>query len=96
MRARVFPTFLLLLSCSTMNRVSDKIEDSHRALYKQKALFVYEVRLRKVYLVNPTQTRCYYLQGREFAKKWAPGDTMIIDQHLDDFYQLKFLKKCNL
>jgi hypothetical protein len=85
---------ILLTSCSSIRNASLQIEESHNALYMQKALVVYAREDKKVWLTNPTHTRCYYLKGKQFAQKWEPGDTLIIDQNLDDFYRLKFSKQC--
>ena len=91
--------FILILllfcsSCTAIRKVTYKIEGSHNALYKQKALLVYAVRDNKVWLTNPTHTHCYVLKGKQYAVKWEPGDTMIIDNNLDDFYRLRFTRKC--
>jgi hypothetical protein len=94
--ARFIPLVLLLnLACTPLQRATYKAEESHYALYKQKALIVYDVKSKRVLLMNPTQSRCYYLKGAAYAKKWQTGDTMVIDQHLTDFYDLRFAKKCN-
>ena len=77
-----------------MHKLSYKIEGSHDALYKQKALIVYAVEENRVLFTNPTGTRCYYLKGMQYVEKWEQGDTLIIDDNLEDFYSLKFSKKC--
>jgi len=82
-------------SCTALQETSYKIEEAHYALYKQKALFVYAVDTHKVMLTNPTCSRCYFLKGKQFIQKWAPGDTFIIENNLEDFYSLKFAKECN-
>jgi hypothetical protein len=83
-----------LLSCNGIRNITARIEEPHQALYTQKALFVYHVDDKKVYLTNPTFTRCYFLKGKQYIEKWAQGDTMIIEQNLEDFYRLKFDKPC--
>jgi hypothetical protein len=88
-------SFLMLTACMPIQKASFRIEEEHNALYKQKALIVYSVRFNKVWLENPTGTRCYYLKGRQYSKKWGDGDTMIIDDHLTDFYNLKFSRNCD-
>jgi len=85
---------LLFGSCTPIRKASYKIEESHYALYKQKALLVYAVKYKKVLLTNPACTRCYFLKGKQYTKKWKPGDTLIIDNNLEAFYVLKFAKKC--
>jgi hypothetical protein len=92
----VIVIMLLFVSCGTFLRMSNKIEESHYALYKQKALLVYAVKHNKVLLTNPTNSRCYFLKGKQYITKWAPGDTLIIENNLEDFYSLKFSRKCNL
>ena len=77
-----------------MRGFPDKIEEEHNSLYKQKALIVTKVDSKKVYFANPTHTRCYFLRGREFALQWEPGDTFMIDSHLDEFFKLHYVKKC--
>ncbi len=77
-----------------MHKLTYKIEDSHDALYKQKALVVYAVEENRVLFTNPTGTRCYFLKGKQYVEKWEQGDTLIIDDNLEDFYSLKFLKNC--
>jgi hypothetical protein len=88
--------FLSFTSCTVLQKTSYQIEESHYALYKQKALLVYAVKHNKVLLTTPTNSRCYFLQGKHYIRKWAPGDTMIIENNLEDFYSLKFSRKCNL
>jgi hypothetical protein len=82
-------------SCTAVNKAAYKIEGTHNALYKQKVLFVYAVEDNKVLFVNPTGTRCYFLKGKQYIYKWAPGDTLIIDKDLESFYNLRFAKNCN-
>ncbi|MBN1789126.1 MAG: hypothetical protein JW830_01430 [Bacteroidales bacterium] len=84
----------LLASCTAMHKLSYKIEGSHNALYMQKALVVYAVEENRVLFTNPTGTRCYFLKGMQYVEKWEQGDTLIIDDNLEEFYSLKFLKKC--
>lgn len=86
----------ILVSCNSLSRVTDRIEETHYALYQQKALFVTTIENNRVWFVNPTYTRCYYLKGKSYIEKWAPGDTMIIENNLDDFYRLKYEKNCSL
>ncbi|MBN2480978.1 MAG: hypothetical protein JXB19_04500 [Bacteroidales bacterium] len=88
--------FFFMLSCGSVSRVADRIEETHYALYQQKALIVYAVQKRKVWFKNPTNTRCYYLRGKPYAQKWSTGDTMIIEENLEDFYDLKFMKNCDV
>lgn len=85
---------MLLASCTGIREVSSKIEESHNALYTQKALLVYAVKDNKVWLTNPAQTHCYFLRGKQYTLKWEPGDTLIIDHNLEDFYHLKFAGEC--
>jgi|WetSurSiteA1Bulk_404760.scaffolds.fasta_scaffold01390_4 hypothetical protein len=85
---------LLLASCNVIKKASYRSEESHNALYKQKALMVYAEKNNRVFLTNPTRTRCYFLQGKRYLDKWEPGDTMMIDENLDDFYNLKFARVC--
>jgi hypothetical protein len=89
-----FLILLLFASCTAMRKVTYKIEGSHNALYKQKALVVYAVETNRVLLTNPTHTRCYFLKGKKYLGKWKQGDTLIIDNNLEDFYDLKFTRKC--
>lgn len=77
-----------------MHKLSYKIEGSHDALYKQKALIVYAVEENKVLFINPAGTRCYFLKGKRYTDKWETGDTLIIDENLEDFYSLRFLRNC--
>jgi|GEM_PF-3080466 len=85
---------LLLSSCAAIRKASSQIEESHNALYNQKALMVYAVESDKVFFTNPAGTRCYFLKGKQYTEKWEPGDTMIIENNLDDFYNLKFFRNC--
>jgi hypothetical protein len=87
----ILVSIFLLASCANVNNLSDKIEESHYALYNQKVLFVYMVESKKVILTNPARTRYYSLNGRHYTKKWAPDDTFNINNNLEDFYDLKFL-----
>jgi hypothetical protein len=87
--------FLSFTSCTLLQKTTYQIEESHYALYKQKALMVYAVKSNKVMLTNPTNSRCYFLKGKQYITKWAPGDTLIIENNLEDFYCLKFSKKCH-
>jgi hypothetical protein len=87
--------FLLFGACAPIRKTTHKIEEQHNALYKQKALLVYAVESSKVLLTNPPCTHCYFLKGKQYAEKWQPGDTLIIDNNLEDFYSLKFARKCN-
>jgi hypothetical protein len=91
----LLPACLLLISCNGIRRITVRIEEQHNALYAQKALFVYNVEARKVYFTNPTYTRCYFLKGKRHAAKWAQGDTMIIEDNLEEFYSLKFDRNCD-
>lgn len=84
---------IFLTSCSTIRNFSDKVEEEHDALYKQKALFVTAVGPKKVWFTNPANTRYYYLTGRQHTIKWAPGDTFLLDSNLEDLNRLKFAKK---
>jgi KaiC/GvpD/RAD55 family RecA-like ATPase len=88
----ILPVLFLFSSCITVNKLSDKLEETHYALYKQKVLFVCSVDSRKVTLINPTHTRYYILRGKRFTERWAPGDTFVIVNNLEDFYDLKFAK----
>jgi hypothetical protein len=91
---RIFPAFLLFLtSCSAIHETSDRIEASHYALYKQKVLLVHSVKANKVIFTNASNTRFYFLKGKQYAGKWAPGDTFFIDNNLEDFYKLKYVGK---
>jgi hypothetical protein len=89
-----FILFLVVFSCSSLQKTTYRIEESHYALYRQKALIVYRVKYNRVYFTNPTNSRCYFLKGRKVALKWQTGDTMIIDSNLIDFYNLRFTGKC--
>jgi hypothetical protein len=92
---RILPILVLVLvSCTPIHKVTYKAEEAHYALYKQKALLVYDVKYNKVLLANLTTTRCYYLRGKQYVQKWHTGDTMVIDNNLTDFYSLKFARKC--
>jgi hypothetical protein len=93
---RIAVTFFLLASCGIVRNFTSRIEESHNALYIQKALFVYAVDSHRVYFTNPTHTRCYFLKGREYTKRWVPGDTMIIENNLEDFYKLKYARQCDM
>jgi ribosomal protein S27AE len=90
-RALIILLFLAA-SCTPIQKATFKAEESHYALYRQKALIVYEVTGNKVLLTNPSCTRCYFLKGRDHAEKWGAGDTMMIDSNLVDFYSLHFSK----
>lgn len=92
--AVVILIILAITSCTVIRRASYKVEEEHYALYKQKALLVYEVTSNRVLLSNPSLTRCYLLKGKQYARKWHTGDTMIIDSNLTDFYHLKFARQC--
>jgi hypothetical protein len=85
---------VLLASCTAMRKLTYKIEGSHNALYTQKALIVYAVEENRVMFINPTGTRCYCLKGKQYVEEWEQGDTLIIDDNLEEFYKLKFLKNC--
>ncbi|MBN2812427.1 MAG: hypothetical protein JXQ80_00050 [Bacteroidales bacterium] len=100
-RPHVHPRFTIatvivmaITSCTAIQRASYKAEEEHYALYKQKALLVYEVTSSRVLLSNPSLTRCYLLKGKKYTQKWHRGDTMIIDSNLTDFYNLKFARHC--
>jgi hypothetical protein len=84
---------VILYSCGTIHHVSDKIEEPHYALYRQKVLLVHSVKAHKVYFINPQGTRYYYLKGRRYSEQWAPGDTFFIDSNLASFYNLRFIDK---
>jgi hypothetical protein len=86
----LIPCLLILASCSAINETSDKIEESHYALYKQKVLLVHSVKAKKVIFTNPAHTRYYYLKGKQYAGKWAPGDTFVIENNLEEFYRIKY------
>jgi hypothetical protein len=86
---------LMAFSCNSLLRTTSKIEESHYALYQQKALVVTRVAGNKVWLVNFTQTRCYFLKGKQYSRKWDTGDTLIIDDNLKDFYHIRFTRNCN-
>ncbi len=89
----LIPCLLLLASCSAIHETSDKIEESHYALYKQKVLMVHSVKAKKVIFTNPANTRYYFLKGKQYAGRWAPGDTFVIENNLEDFYKLKYEQK---
>lgn len=89
----LFPCLLLLASCSAIHNTSDKIEESHYALYKQRVLIVHSLKANKVIFTNPANTRSYFLKGKQYAGKWAPGDTFVIENNLEDFYKLKYFGK---
>ena len=89
----LIPFLLLLASCSAIYKTSDKIEESHYALYKQKVLMVHSVKSKKVIFTNPANTRYYFLKGKQYAGRWAPGDTFVIENNLEDFYKLKYEQK---
>lgn len=83
----------LLASCSAIHETSDKIEESHYALYKQQVLMVHSLKADKVIFSNPANTRFYFLKGKQYEGKWAPGDTFVIENNLEDFYKLKYVRK---
>jgi hypothetical protein len=88
---RIFiPCLLFLASCSAIQETSDKLEESHYALYKQQVLLVHSLRAKKVIFTNPANTRFYFLKGKQYTGKWAPGDTFVIEENLEDFYKLKY------
>jgi hypothetical protein len=89
----LFPCLLFLASCSAIHKTSDKIEESHYALYKQKVLMVHSVRAKNVIFTNPANTRYYFLKGTQYIGRWAPGDTFVIEDNLADFYKLKYEHK---
>ena len=89
----IVPLLIIFASCSMVHNFPDKIEEEHNSLYKQKALIVMKVDSRKVYFTNPTGTKCYFLSGREYTSQWEPGDTFVIDNHLNEFYKLHYAKK---
>ncbi|MBN1158119.1 MAG: hypothetical protein JXA61_01960 [Bacteroidales bacterium] len=89
-RALAVVFFFIMISCGSISRMADRIEESHYALYQQKALIVHAVQNRKVWFTNPAYTRYYYLKGKQYTEKWSPGDTMIIEDNLEDFYRLKY------
>lgn len=86
---------LIIISCNPVRKATMLLEEEHNALYIQKALIVYGEKRNRVLLTNPTHTRCYVLKGRYYTGKWEPGDTMIINEHLEDFYKLQFAGKCH-
>ena len=89
----LIPIFLILASCSAIHETSDKIEESHYALYKQRVLMVYSIKASKVIFTNPSNTRYYFLKGKQYSHRWAAGDIFYIDDNLEDFYKLKYVKK---
>ncbi|MBN1142771.1 MAG: hypothetical protein JXA72_00035 [Bacteroidales bacterium] len=93
-RILAFGMILILTSCSSVRKATSLMEEEHNALYIQKALIVYDEKRNRVMLTNPTCTRCYILKGNYYTGKWQPGDTMVINDHLEDFYQLRFAGKC--
>jgi hypothetical protein len=93
MKHLVISLYLIFFSCRTIQHVSDKIEEPHYALYRQKVLLVQSVKTNKVYFSNPQGTRYYYLKGRRYTEQWAPGDTFVIDSNLVSFYNLRFVDK---
>ncbi len=96
MRILVCGMLLVLMSCNPLRKATYLVEEEHNALYMQKALIVYGEKRNRVMLTNPTNTRCYELRGKYYTGKWQCGDTMIINDHLEDFYKLRFALKCNL
>lgn len=92
MQKFILALLFLFTSCNSLRKVTAKAEEEHNALYKQKALIVYDIKKNKVLLTTPTCTRCYFLKGSSFVGKWSEGDTMIIDNNLADFYNLHFSK----
>jgi len=86
---------ILTASCNSLSRVTNNIEASHYALYQQEVLFVVAVEDKKVWLVNPPNTRCYYLKGKAYAEKWAVGDTLFIEDNPEDLSRLKQGKDCS-
>lgn len=90
---RITIIFLFFLAaCNPIRKATYKVEEEHNALYKQKALIVYKLRYNKVLFTNPTCTRCYFLKGKQFVQKWDIGDTLVIDNNMEDFYNLRFTK----
>jgi hypothetical protein len=85
------PCLFILASCSAIHETSDKIEESHYALYKQKVLLVQSRKANKVIFTNPANTRYYFLRGKHHVERWAPGDTFYIDDNLEDFYRLRYI-----
>jgi hypothetical protein len=83
---------VLLFACTPIRKATYRLEESHNALYFQKALIVYNKSDKRVFLRNPTCTRCYFLKGKKFVDKWETGDTMVIDSNLVDFYNIHFTK----
>jgi hypothetical protein len=86
----LIPCLIILASCSAIHETSDKIEESHYALYKQKVLLVHSLKAKKVIFTNAANTRYYYLKGKQYEGRWAPGDTFVIEDNLEDFYKLKY------
>lgn len=84
----------ITFSCTPIRKATYLVEEEHNALYIQKALIVFGEKRNRVLLTNPTNTRCYLLKGKYYTGKWQPGDTMVINDHLEDFYKLRFAGKC--
>lgn len=93
-RILAFGLILVIASCGPVRKATYLAEEEHNALYIQKALIVYGEKRNRVLLTNPTNTRCYLLKGKYYTGKWQPGDTMVINDHLEDFYKLRFAGKC--
>jgi hypothetical protein len=92
MTRTLIAAIVLLFACTPVRKATYRLEESHNALYIQKALIVYNKSAKRVFLRNPTCTRCYFLKGRKFVDKWETGDTMVIDSNLVDFYNIHFTK----
>ena len=56
----------------------------------KRFLLVHSVKAKKVIFTNPANTRYYFLKGKQYAGRWAPGDTFVIENNLEDFYRLKY------
>lgn len=69
----------LIISCAPVDKVSDKIEESHYALYNQKALFcVFKSKNGLVIFENPMKTKQWLCTNKQESKRWNVGDTLII------------------
>ncbi len=51
---------------------------------------MHSLKANKVIFTNPANTRYYFLKGKQYIIKWAPGDTFVIEDNLEDFYKLKY------
>jgi hypothetical protein len=77
---KIFILLIFIISCSSVDKISTKIEKSHYDLYKQKVLIcTFKSNEGYVIFENPMKTKQWECCKKKECERWNVGDTLFIE-----------------